>query len=159
MNKKLKYLFTTLAALVFLALLVAVVSGCFGSKGNLFGVSNDNMSIYRGVNASSNGNANLSPGQFRFNNDLSTFNQASQNHPCNYSFTVTGVPNNPAQVNDEGNVSGLIGYRAKFDNNPQGHWSVIKPANVTADQAKQAVSDYAKTHRGNVVNGSQNNCH
>jgi hypothetical protein len=118
------------------------------------------VGIYRGVDANAkSGLASLAPGQFRFNPDLSTFNDpalAPVQKACNYRFTVVlqGAP----AVGAHGPVQGLAGYVATFDNNPAGHWGIAHPADVTADQAKQAVSDYAKANRGNVVNGTQNNC-
>ncbi|RCK43896.1 hypothetical protein TH25_20890 [Thalassospira profundimaris] len=118
------------------------------------------VDIYRGVDANQNtGRASLAPSQFRFNPDLSTFNNpanAPVQKSCNFRFTVT-LAGNPQQ-GANGPVVGLPGYTATFDNNPQGHWGIIHPTNVTADQAKQAVADYAQANRGRVVNGALNNC-
>ncbi len=117
--------------------------------------------IFRGVNANANnGNAQLGPAQFGFPN-MSTFGnpaQAPVPRPCNYRFQVTGVANDPPHVGDSGPVTGLPGFTATFDDNPPGHWTVTAPA---ADPAPATtVSAYAQANRaGNVVNGTQQNCH
>ena len=117
------------------------------------------VDIYRGVDAKPNGKATLSPSQFNFNPDLSTFNHpalAPTQKACNYRFTVVlqGVP----AVNVQGPVQGLPGYVATFDNDPEGHWGIAHPANISANAAKAAVSQYAQANRGNVMNGTKNNC-
>ncbi|OKH86554.1 hypothetical protein [Thalassospira sp. TSL5-1] len=117
------------------------------------------VDIYRGVDAKQNGRATLSPSQFNFNPDLSTFNDpalAPVHKSCNFRFTVT-LADDP-EVGDSGPVVGLEGYTATYDNNPEGHWGIAHPANVNADEAKAAVSLYAQANRGRVVNGTQNNC-
>jgi len=122
-----------------------------------------NFDVYRGVNANANsGLASLAPGQFAFNPELSTFDNpqlAPVQKPCNYRFQVTNLPGNPPPVQGiAGAVTGLLGYTATFDNNPPGHWSINAPAGVTPQQAAAAVSVYALANRGNVVNGTQQNC-
>lgn len=118
--------------------------------------------IFRGVDANANtGRATLSPSQFAFNPDLSTFaapGQAPVQKQCNYRFTVSGLPNDPPHVGDSGTVDGLPDYTAVFDDNPLGHWGIRQPNGVTPDQAKQAVSAYAQANRGNVVNGTLASC-
>jgi hypothetical protein len=120
------------------------------------------VDIYRGVDANPNsGLASLAPGQFRFNPTLSTFllpAQAPVLKACNYRFHLTDVAHDPPQTNDTGNVTGLPGYIATYDDNPPGHWGIQQPNGVTPDEAKAAVSAYALLNRGNVVNGTQNNC-
>jgi hypothetical protein len=119
--------------------------------------------IYRGVDANANtGLASLAPSQFNFNPDLSTFDNpalAPVQKPCNYRFDVTG-PNiqNPPQPGNVGDITGLPGYSATFNNNPLGHWSISPPAGVSQQGAKTAVSAFAKANRGNVVNGTLQNC-
>jgi hypothetical protein len=118
--------------------------------------------VYRGVDANVNsGRATLSPSQFSFNADLSTFMdpaQAPLQKPCNYRFQITGVAHEPPEPNDTGAVTGLPNYTAIYDNNPAGHWGIQHPNDVSPDQAKAAVSAYAQQNRGNVVNGTLNNC-
>lgn len=118
------------------------------------------VDIYRGVDANQNtGRASLAPSQFRFNPDLSTFNDpllAPVQKKCNFRFTVT-LADEP-EVGDIGPVYGLDGYIATYDNNPVGHWGITHPADKTADEAKQEVSDYAKANPDRVVNGTLNNC-
>ncbi|WP_424830193.1 hypothetical protein [Ruegeria sp.] len=112
-----------------------VVTGCnlFQDTGPL-----NNTIIYRGLDAKSKtGKAILSPSQFRFNPDLSTTTDvAVLEKPCTFAFTV----------DDNGNVLGLPGYTAMNTPTEQdpNHWSINHPANVSADAAKKAVSDYAK---------------
>lgn len=119
--------------------------------------------IYRGVDANSNnGKAKLSPSQFRFNPDMSTFNAATYvtiAKDCWYTFTVTVNEDPPPAVGHSGQVNELPpGYIATFDNDPPGHWSVAHPANVTADAAKVVVAQYAQANRGNLVNGTRADC-
>jgi hypothetical protein len=120
-------------------------------------VGNYNVTVYRGVDAKGNGRATLSPSQFRFNPDLSTFDapgHAPVLKPCNYSLMVTGVPNQPAQPNDTGTVAGVPGnFVATFDNNPAGHWSIASQPDAGA-----IFSTYAQANRGQIVNGTQQNC-
>ncbi|MGZ5006495.1 MAG: hypothetical protein ACXWFI_01165 [Methylobacter sp.] len=115
--------------------------------------------IYRGVDRLANGNAKLTPNQFNFNPELSTFNAvgiAPVQKPCEYRFDVSGGNiQNPPNVGEHGDVTGLVGYTATFDNNPPGHWSIQQPHGVSADNARTAVSVYALANRGNVVNGTQ----
>ncbi len=120
------------------------------------------VDVYRGVDANAvTGRATLSPSQFRFNPDLSTFNTtAATGKPCNYRFTITGVANNPAQQGDQGTVhfagaSLPVGvYTATFNNLPPGHWSIDHPGAINADAAKLAIGTYAQANRGNVVGGT-----
>jgi hypothetical protein len=121
------------------------------------------VSIYRGVDANVNtGLASLAPGQFSFNPTLSTFNAvgiAPVHKPCEYRFDVTGGNiQNPPNVGEHGDVTGLAGYTATFDNDPIGHWGITQPNGVSAANARIAVSVYALANRGNVVNGTQGNC-
>ncbi|GFZ97299.1 hypothetical protein [Dyella caseinilytica] len=113
--------------------------------------------IYRGLSADSKGNAKLNPGTFKFNDDLSTFDQPIAGAKCNYRFTVTNLPD-PIEKEDEGDVEGLAGYRASFDDDPKGHWSIKAPEGVSTEDAAKAVAEYAKANKGNIVNGTQDNC-
>ncbi|MBZ0091659.1 MAG: hypothetical protein K8F27_05495 [Sulfuricellaceae bacterium] len=121
-----------------------------------------NVDVYRGVDVNAaNGRATLSPSQFRFNPDLSTFNTAAATgKPCNYRFTITGVANNPAQQGDQGTVlfagaSLPVGvYTATFNNIPLGHWRIDHPGTINADAAKLAIGTYAQANRGNIVGGT-----
>ena len=125
----------------------------------LGGTAQADVDIYRGVDAKSNGNATLSPGQFSFNPTLSNFIQpqlAPVLKPCNYWFTV--ILDGEPDVGAHGPVAGLEGYTALFDNDPEGHWGIIQPEGVSADDAKAAVSAFAQQNRQNVVNGTQDNC-
>lgn len=120
--------------------------------------------VYRGVDANlKTGKATLSPSQFRFNPELSTFARIDQSpspKPCNYRFQVTGVAHDPPRRGDSGQVLGLpAGYIAYFNNDPAGHWGIRHPAGVTPEEAKQVVATYAQSNRGDVVNGTIHNCH
>lgn len=138
-------------------LFITGLCGCLGLQSAIA------ADIYRGVDANVNtGRASLAPGQFNFNPTLSTFGNpalAPVQKPCNYRFQVLG-PNiqDPPVPGNVGDVTGLPGYTAFFDDNPPGHWGIIHPPGVTPLDAKAAVSAYAQANRGNVVNGTQNNC-
>jgi hypothetical protein len=129
-----------------------------------------NVDVYRAVAANGGGNADLGNTAFNFNGApaaLSLFDLANRPaSPCYYRFTVTGVPNNPPQPNDQGQLAGPVvpppgagTFTTVFDNNPAGHWGALLPAGVTNVNARAAVSQYARANRGNVVNGTQANCH
>jgi hypothetical protein len=141
------------AALLLVAALWAP-AGCTTPGRSGVGAPMVTIPVYRGVGRNGNGRAQLSPSQFRFNNDLSTFG-APTNSPCNYQFDITGIPANPAQPGDSGPVSGLPGYVATFDDVPPGHWSIARPVGTSTTAARQAVSVYAQANRGFVVAGAQ----
>ncbi|WP_323795839.1 hypothetical protein [Nisaea sp.] len=129
----------------------------------VFSIPASAFDIYRGVSAKNNGNASLGPGSFAFgkNGDLSTFDIGNlPRNPCFVKITLANVPNKPPQVNDTGDVQGLVNnYQAVFDNNPPGHWN-IQLGGVNPNTAKNDFSNWAKNNRGMViVNGAQNNCY
>lgn len=102
----------------------------------------NNTTIYRGLSAKNNGAAKLSPGEFRFNPDLSTSTNLTlikKNRTCAFGFIVS----------ETGNVVGLPGYTA--ENTPTStdpdHWSIYKPNNKDDEVAKKEVSDYAKDNK------------
>lgn len=115
--------------------------------------------IYRGLNADKNGKVQLNPGTFRFNPGLSTFNTPSVVSACNFRFTVKTNEHESPDPGYTGEVEGLEGYEAHFNNDPPGHWDIHQPEGVSEEDAAKAVSEYAKAHRGDrVVNGSRNDC-
>lgn len=144
-NKKNKSLMLA-ALLLFVA---SLTTACDSKSGKVdTQVQLVNVDVYRGVDAKPNGKAVLSPSQFRFNPTLSTFRlptDAPVQKPCQVRFVITGLPNSPPVAGDSGAVQNLAGYTATFDNNPAGHWSIQQPGGVSADDAKTAVSNYAKT--------------
>ena len=138
------------------------------------------IDVYRGVNASVAGRANLGPAQFGFTGTpptLSTWatfplvaiNNNSAIRPCYYRFNINNVPHNPPQTNDLGTLAGPtyhgnMNFSALFDNTPPGHWSILLPEGVTIDEAaineaKAEISAWAQANRGvNVERGTNANC-
>jgi len=118
--------------------------------------------VYRGVAKEPNGPAILSKPQFTFKNGvISTFDAAhlnSINQACRFRFKITNLDRAQPQPNDRGDVDGLPNFTATFDNNPAGHWSIAKPQNLNPTKAAEAVSTYAKNHRGDVSDGNQGGC-
>lgn len=141
-----------------IAVLVGVAVGC--ATRTPMPLALVDVQIDRGVDASDSGRATLSPGQFRFNPDLSTFAigaSAPVAKPCLYRFTAVGVPS-PPTVGASGAIQDLQGYVATFDNNPPGHWGIAAPAGTSPASAAAAVSAYAQAHRQNVVPGTAPKC-
>lgn len=146
-----------------LLLFVALIGGCLTISPRVeIDLARFNVDIFRGVDANpNNGRATLSPSQFNFNPDLSTYINpilAPVQKACNYRFTVQNVPNNPPMVGDTGTIQGLEGYSATFNNVPPGHWQVLPPNGTTSASAKAAVSAFAQNNRGGVVNGTLQGC-
>lgn len=130
------------------------------------------VTLYRGVglNNPGTGKVGLSPGTFRFNPELSTFDSIAsavaaasaagiQPSPCYYTLDVIASQ----VVGASGPVSGLpVGYVALYDggtapNIPPGHWSISQPGGMSAASAAAAVSTHAQLNRGRLVNGAHNN--
>ncbi|NET24923.1 hypothetical protein [Okeania sp. SIO1I7] len=125
------------------------------------------VDIYRGVDGAKkvkgqDQKAKLEESQFKFRYStppivLSTFDSTHLDQfpkPYYYKFTVLNV-NNPAQEGDQGDVEGLNGYQATFDNIPEGHWNIVAPNHATDVQATEYVVNYVEKNPGNVQTKEQ----
>lgn len=108
----------------------------------------EHLDVCRGLDHRANGRASLAPSQFRFNLDLSTFEDPTQFPQAkNCWFWLTLERQRPGYPWD---VVGLPGFWARKTEPPTGHWSIFHPEHMTEAAAQKKVSDYAKAHLDRV---------